>query len=64
MQCSSTVALDLPQKVLVSEDDKGDVWLSYTNPAFMKELHGIEGCDPVLEKITGLLKALSEAASS
>ena len=63
MQCSATVALDLPQKVLVSEDQSGDVWLSYTSPAYMKELHNIEGCDPVLEKITGLLKALSEAAT-
>lgn len=63
MQCAATVAIDLPQKVLVWEDDNGKVSVSYTNPAFMKELHKIEGCDDVLEKITGLLAGLSAAAT-
>ena len=64
MKCAETVAIDLPQKVLVRENDDGKVLLSYSNPAFMKELHAIEGCDPVLEKITGLLANLAEAATN
>ena len=63
MQCAATVAIDLPQKVLVWEDDEGVVRLSYTNPAFMKEVHSIDGCDLVLEKITELLAKLSAAAT-
>jgi len=63
MQCAATVAIDLPQKVLVWEGADGKVWLAYNNPAFMKELHAIEGCDPVLEKITGLLAGLAAAAT-
>ena len=64
MQCAATVAIDLPQKVLVWEDHEGKVWLAYPNPAFLKELHTIEGCDSVLEKITGLLAMLAGAATT
>lgn len=63
MQCAPTVAIDLPQKVVVWEDADGSVKLAYSNPAFMKELHAIEGCDPVLQKITGLLAGLAAAAT-
>ncbi|MGK0411384.1 MAG: hypothetical protein ACJASB_003585 [Shewanella psychromarinicola] len=32
MQCNQLVAIDLPQKVLISEDADNKVWLSYNNP--------------------------------
>ena len=63
MQCAATVAIDLPQKALVWEDQAGKVWLAYPNPAFIKELHAIEACDPVLDKIKGLLAGLAKAAT-
>jgi len=63
MQCAPTVAIDLPQKALIWESVDGKVWLAYPNPAFMKEQHSIEGCDPVLEKITNLLSLLATAAT-
>lgn len=64
MQCAPSVAIDLPQKALVWEDADNKVWLAYPNPAFLKELHSIEGCDPVLEKISGLLASLAAAATA
>lgn len=64
MQCAPTVAIDLPQKALVWEDADKNVWLAYPNPAFLKELHSIEGCDPVLEKVSGLLAKLAAAATA
>lgn len=63
MQCAATVAIDLPQKALVWEDAGGKVWLAYPNPEFLKELHSIEGCDPVLGKISTLLSGLASAAT-
>lgn len=59
MQCAPTMAIDLPQKALVWQDADGNTQFAYPNPAFMKELHNIEGCDPVLEKISGLLASLA-----
>jgi uncharacterized protein DUF302 len=35
------VALNLPLKILVSEDAQGKVWLSYNSPEYLKERHGL-----------------------
>ena len=63
MNCAQSVAIDLPQKALFWEDENGDVWLSYNNPAYLKQRHNIQGCDAVLEKISGLLKTLARLAT-
>ncbi|ANW25901.1 hypothetical protein BA953_17055 [Vibrio coralliilyticus] len=64
MQCAQSVAIDLPQKVLITQDEDEKVWLSYNDLSYLKERHEIEGCDKVLTKITGVLGALSKAATS
>jgi uncharacterized protein (DUF302 family) len=64
MQCAGTVAIDLPQKVLFREDEQGKVWLSYNDPQYLKKRHGIRNCDPVINKISGVLGKLGKAATS
>lgn len=64
MQCAQNVAIDLPQKVLVSEDADNKVWLSYNDPVYLKNRHDIEGCDEVIKKVSGVLAKLSKAAVS
>ncbi|UPR24836.1 DUF302 domain-containing protein [Vibrio cyclitrophicus] len=61
MQCQQDVAIDLPQKVLVTEDSNMKVWLSYNDPNYLMERHAINGCDEVIKKISGVLSKLSEA---
>tara|TARA_B100000745_G_scaffold113071_1_gene72782 strand:+ start:1694 stop:2143 length:450 start_codon:yes stop_codon:yes gene_type:complete len=63
MQCSELIAIDLPQKVLIREDNDKKVWLSYNDPEYLKERHQVKGCEPILEKIAGALKGLSKAAA-
>lgn len=63
MACAQSVAIDLPQKMLIWEDANGDTWLGYNDPAYLKSRHSIEGCDGVLKKVTGALKAFSSAAA-
>ncbi len=41
MQAAPTVAIDLPLKILVSEDAQGKVWVSYNTPEYLKERHGL-----------------------
>src|SRR3974390_497760 len=36
-----SIALDLPLKILVSEDAQGKVWLSYNSPEYLKERYGL-----------------------
>jgi uncharacterized protein (DUF302 family) len=40
MLAAPSVAIDLPLKVLISEDREGKVWVSYNSPAYLQERHG------------------------
>ena len=62
MNCEQTVAIDLPQKILISEDADKKVWLSYNNPEYLKTRHNIKGCDTVIDNISKALNAVSTAA--
>ncbi|MFZ0133593.1 MAG: DUF302 domain-containing protein [Desulfobacterales bacterium] len=63
MQCSRSAAIDLPQKALIWEDEKGQVWLTYNDPAYLAARHAISGCEAVLEKIGGALHNFAAAAT-
>jgi uncharacterized protein (DUF302 family) len=41
MLAAPSIALDLPLKILVWEDRRGKVWLSYNSSEFLKERHGL-----------------------
>jgi uncharacterized protein (DUF302 family) len=41
MLATPSVALDLPLKILVSEDAQRKVWLSYNSPEYLKERYGL-----------------------
>jgi len=41
MLAAPSVAIDLPLKILVSEDAQGKVWVSYNAPEYLKERHGL-----------------------
>ena len=64
MKCSQTMAIDLPQKALIWEDESGAVWLSYNNPESLATRHHIKGCDKVIKKIKNALNNFSKAATS
>jgi len=62
MQDQQTAAIDLPQKMLVWEDNQGKVWLSYNNPNYLAERHGITACDELVNKIDTALENIANAA--
>jgi uncharacterized protein (DUF302 family) len=41
MLAAPSVAIDLPLKTLVAEDEAGKVWVSYNNPEYLQQRHGI-----------------------
>ena len=61
MQCAQSIGIDLPLKALVWEDDEGQVWIGYNDPAFIAQRHGVPDC-PVVEKLTGALQRLTKDA--
>lgn len=64
MQCSRSIAIDLPQKALIWEDAGGQVWLSYNDPKFLALRHATQGCDAVLKKVAGALANFAKAATA
>jgi uncharacterized protein (DUF302 family) len=41
MVAAPTLAIDLPLKALVSEDEGGKVWVSYNSPEYLQQRHGV-----------------------
>ena len=63
MQCQRSVAIDLPQKALAWEDGDGQVWLSYNDPEYLNQRHGLSECAEVLKKVSGALANFAKAAT-
>ena|ERR1700676_5235075 len=59
MLAAPTVAIDLPLKALVWQDEQGRVWLTYNNPQYLQERHGIP--DQLLKNIAGITCISEEA---
>lgn len=41
MLAAPSSAIDLPLKILISENAQGKVWLTYNSPAYLQERHNI-----------------------
>lgn len=65
MQAVQTIGLDLPLKALVWQDASGDTFLSYNDPVWLAERHGITG-EPmtVAAKLSAALAAIALAATT
>lgn len=65
MQANRSIALDLPLRALVWEDDSGFVWLTYEAPRSFAHRHRFEpeGLTP-LATMEGLLAAMGTAAAT
>ena len=64
MKDARSVAIDLPQKMLLWEDADGNVFVSYNDPAYLAERHGLTGVDDTLATISGALQNLAGAATA
>ncbi len=64
MKCQQSVAIDLPQKVLIWEDDEDKVWISYNDPRYLEKRHNITGCEEVISKIEKALAGIAKSVST
>ena len=66
MQENQTAGIDLPLKALAWEDADGKVWLTYNDPAWIVQRHGLGGAsaDAVKAMIAGLSAIVKEAAGA
>src|SRR5579862_7191377 len=59
MLATPSVAIDLPLKILVWEDNQGKVWLLYNSSEYLKERHGLP--QELLQNIA-IVQTLAEKA--
>ncbi|WMT74633.1 DUF302 domain-containing protein [Bradyrhizobium sp. Ash2021] len=61
---SATLAIDLPMKALVWQDDQGVVWLTYNSSAYgatyVFPRHGLSTPDEAAEALDGFLTAVTD----
>jgi uncharacterized protein (DUF302 family) len=60
MQDRQTAGIDLPLKVLAWADESGQTWLSYNDPAWIAERHGLGG--PSAAAVATLREAIAKLA--
>ena len=59
MVAAPTVAIDLPLKALISEDESGKVWVSYNSPEYLQHRHGVP--EDLIKNIAGAGALLAKA---
>ncbi|HUW75510.1 MAG TPA: DUF302 domain-containing protein [Gallionella sp.] len=64
MQCSQSMGIDLPQKALIMEDAKGQVWYLYNDPEYMAKRHHMKHCDAAVAKVKHALAMFAKQATS
>ena len=55
MQTNQSVALDLPQKILVYENANGETVIVYNDPGYVVKRHGVDNQNEVVETLSGAL---------
>ncbi len=60
MECAQSVGIDLPLKALVWEDEQGQTWLGYNDPAYLAQRHGAKDC-PAAANIAKALGGIAQA---
>ena len=63
MNESPSTAIDLPQKMLVYQNDKNEVFVAFNDPLYLAKRHGIGENREEFGKIAAALDALAQAAT-
>lgn len=62
MECAQTTGIDLPQKALAWQDEGGQVWLGYNDPAYIAQRHAAAQC-PAVSNLQKALATLVQQAT-
>jgi len=64
MQSGQTIGIDLPLKALVWQDESRTTWLSYNDPSFLAQRHGLgERAKGPVAAMTAALNAIATKAT-
>ena len=62
MQCEQSLAIDLPQKLLIWQDETDQVNIAYNDPRYIGGRHQLGGCGSrTIRQVAGALNKISES---
>ena len=64
MKCQQSIAIDLPQKALIWEDNNAKTWISYNDPSYLEKRHDVSGCEAATVKIGKALAGITKTATT
>lgn len=65
MQAQQTIGIDLPLKALVWQNAAGTTWLSYNDPHWLAQRHGLDDATrATVEAMSGALKTIAGKATT
>jgi uncharacterized protein (DUF302 family) len=56
MQSRQTIGIDLPLRLLVWQDERGEVWAGYDDPAYLAARHGVTDREEAVRALSKLLE--------
>ena len=59
MVAAPTLAIDLPLKALVAEDENGKVWVTYNSPEYLQQRHSVP--EDLIKNIAGAGALIAKA---
>jgi uncharacterized protein (DUF302 family) len=59
MVAAPTLAIDLPLKALVAEDENGKVWVTYNSPEYLQQRHSVP--EDLIKNIAGAGTLIAKA---
>jgi uncharacterized protein (DUF302 family) len=59
MLASPSIAIDLPLKALITEDEKGKTWVTYNSPEFLQQRHSVP--EDLIKNIAGVGTLVAKA---
>jgi uncharacterized protein (DUF302 family) len=59
MVAAPSLAIDLPLKALVAQDEGGKVWISYNSPEYLRQRHGVP--EDLIKNIAGVGALIAKA---
>jgi len=64
MQLGQTAGIDLPLKALVWQDAKHKTWISYNEPSWIAQRHGLTNVEAPVSKLAAFLRAVITKAAA
>jgi uncharacterized protein (DUF302 family) len=59
MLAAPSIAIDLPLKALISEDESGKVWITYNTPEYLQQRHAVP--QELVKNISGVGALVAKA---